>query len=473
MGRSGTAWLAAVALLLAAEASAQEAPPPAESAGPGAAESGAGAAPAAGVVRTTSSGGTTDEGVGSPAAGEAGVAVGGGAGAESGPLIAIGSTSSYDAPFTLAGWVETFYSWNFNEPANGITAFRGFDNRHNSFELANVVLDLHWDWEDIVGRIMLQWGTTPATYYLAEPLSASLGSGVGDSSLALWQFLQEANVGYRIPIGSGLLVEAGLFISPIGPEAMAVASDFLFSRSNLFYGLPFYHSGLRFSYHLDDSVALLLWAVNGWNSILDGNDEKSLALQLALTFGDLVTANVIYFTGVERPGRAPGGGALPERQAVPGDPVPWRHMLDLNATITPSDWLGLIAQVNGGFEPNRIGLSAWVAGALSVRVRPVAWLGISARGDFFWERVPTRTSGGVTETAGAIFWNGVEWVSGTTVGIDLHPEDHVSLRLEYRHDEAAAPLYFRGAVATDAVTGNYVASTGSQDTVTLGSTAWF
>jgi hypothetical protein len=375
------------------------------------------------------------------------------------PLLAIGGTASYEAPFNLAGWVETFYSWNFNQPSNGITAYRGFDNRHNTFDLANVVLDLHWDWENVVGRIMLQWGTTPATYYLAEPLSLSRGSGAGDSNLAFWQFLQEANVGYRIPIGTGLLVEAGLFISPIGPEGMAVAGDFLFSRSNLFYGLPFYHSGFRITYHFDDTVALVLWAVNGWNTILDNNDEKSAALQLVLTFGDWMTANVIYFTGVERP------TVSPERQVMPNDDVPWRHMLDVNATITPNDWIGFIAQVNGGFEPSHLGMAGWFAGALSMRVRPVPWLGLSARGDFFWERVPTGAS--------PIFWGGSEWVSGTTVGIDLHPEDHVSLRIEYRHDESRGPIYFRGLVTADAVSGNWIGNTGSQDTFTVGTTAWF
>lgn len=378
------------------------------------------------------------------------------------PIIAIGGTSSYDAPFTLAGWVEAFYSWNFNQPSNGITAYRGFDNRHNTFDLANVVLDLHWDWENVVGRIMLQWGTTPATYYLAEPLSLSLGSGAGDSSIAFWQFLQEANVGYRVPIGSGLLVEAGLFISPIGPEGMAVNGDFLFSRSNLFYGLPFYHTGFRFTYHFDDHVALVLWAVNGWNTILDNNDEKSLALQLVVTIDDVLTANAIYFTGVER------GTGSTERQLAPGDDVPWRHMLDLNATITPNAWLGIITQLNGGFEPTRLGLAAWVAGALSIRVRPIEWLGLSARGDFFWERVPTG--------AGAIFWGGSEWVQGTTVGVDLHPEDHVSLRIEYRHDESAGALYYAGNVAHADPTmpsTPWVANARSQDTITIGTTAWF
>ena len=45
------------------------------------------------------------------------------------------------ADLVLGGYAETFYQWNFNDPSSGITNFRGFDNRHNSFGLTNVVLD--------------------------------------------------------------------------------------------------------------------------------------------------------------------------------------------------------------------------------------------------------------------------------------------------------------------------------------------
>ena len=44
-------------------------------------------------------------------------------------------------PYTIGGWAEVYYAFNFNEPSNGITDLRGFDNRHNSFNLSNVVLD--------------------------------------------------------------------------------------------------------------------------------------------------------------------------------------------------------------------------------------------------------------------------------------------------------------------------------------------
>jgi len=374
------------------------------------------------------------------------------------PLAAVASS----LPFTLGGWVETFYSFNFNQPSNGITNLRGFDNRHNSFQLSNVVLDLHWDWENLVGRIMLQWGLTPTTYYLAEPQRSAAGTGVGESSIELWQFLQEANIGYRLPLGSGLLVEAGLFISPVGPEGMAVHEDFLYSRSNLFYGLPFYHVGIRLSYELDEHLTVLVWGINGWNQVLDNNDEKSFIVQFTWTPTETITANFLYVSGVER---AAYPAVAAERQLVSSDPLPWRHLLDANVSATVTDGLELIAQLDAGIEPNRLGLAYWAAGALSLRVSPIEWLSIAARGDFFHEGVPA----GATP----IFWNGAAWVSGATVGLDLHPEDHFSFRIEYRHDESDRPVYFRGTVPSEPASGLPIGNASSQDTLTLGATAWF
>ncbi len=366
--------------------------------------------------------------------------------------------TSGEGPLTLSGAVEAYYGFNFNEPSNGITNFRGFDNRHNTLQLANVVLEARWDYEDVIGHIALQWGTTPATYYLAEPARSAVGSAVGDSSLYLWQWLQEANVGYRIGVGNGLSVEAGLFLSPIGPESLAIRNSFNVSRSNLFFGLPFYHAGIRASYPFDRHVTLTLWAINGWNAILDGNEEKSLALQLTWTPADAIIANVTYMSGVERP-----TGAPERAQAEP----PWRHMLDANLVAALTSWLGLVAQANGGLEPTAFGLAGWAAGAVALRFEATEWLDVAARGDVFWENVPSNAMG----TASPIFWGGAEWVSSGTLTVDLHPEDHLSFRIEYRHDHAASPIYYRGVVSNGP--GGWISNAEAQDTLTFGTTAWF
>src|SRR5262249_4409978 len=155
------------------------------------------------------------------------------------------------ANLTIGGYSEVFYQWNFNEPSNGITNYRGFDNRHNAFTIANAVIDAAGSLGPIKGHLVtahvaLQIGHTPDTYYLAEPFSPG-SAGAGATSTAVWKYIQQANVGYRAPLGCGLLFEGGIFLSPIGPEGMAVKDQWNWSRSNLFFGLPFYHTGLRVS----------------------------------------------------------------------------------------------------------------------------------------------------------------------------------------------------------------------------------
>ena len=356
--------------------------------------------------------------------------------------------------FQLGGYAEAFYQWNFGRPSNGITHYRGFDNRHNTFTLSNVALDATWDVQRLAGRVTLQVGHTPSTYYLAEPALAG-ASGTNATGPELWKYVQQAYVGYRFDVGRGLLVQAGLFLSPIGPEGMAVRDNWNFSRSNLFFGLPFYHTGARVTYPLSDAWALTFACYNGWNSVVDNNEEKSLAAQVTYTRPDKLALSLLYFTGVERPRGAPEGRA-------------WRHLVDAHATVHTTDRLSFIAHLNGGTEPNRFGTSAWVAGALYARVRVSDKLFLVARGDAFHERASASAGG----AASAIFWP-VSWVASGTATADFRPHERASFRLEYRHDHAAGDMYFGGAVAGNGADAPFVPNRPSQDTVTLGATTWF
>lgn len=368
------------------------------------------------------------------------------------------SRSSSRAAVTFGGYVEALYQWNFNNPSNGITNFRGFDTRHNAFTLSNVVLDASGSLGPVSARLALQVGATPETYYLAEPDRGG-ASGAGASNFNVWKFIQQANVAWRAPVGRGLLLEAGIFLSPIGPEGMAVKDQWNWSRSNLFFGLPFYHTGMRASYGLTDALTLSVAAYNGWNSVVDNNDEKSVSAALDYVVTDRVTFHALYFGGAERANDAA------ERQ---GGVMAWRHVFDAYLAVYPLPWLSLLVHGNAGVEPNAFGTSWWAAGALYARVRVRPWLFVAARGDFFHETAARNAAG----TASNIFWP-TRWVSSGTVTLDARPHDNVSIRLEFRHDEADGPTYFRGAVATDPMTRAYVPNASAQSTLTLGTTAWF
>lgn len=375
------------------------------------------------------------------------------------PTLALAQPSSQLTPpaaspvITLGGYVEAFYQLHFQDASNGLTNFRGFDNRSRTFTLSNVALDAKGEKGPIAVRIILQLGHTPSTYYLAEP--ASMGSGaVNGSSIELWKYLQAANVAAKLP--DDWVVEAGLFPSPIGPEVIPIKDNMNWSRSNLFFGLPFYHTGVTLAHPLGGGWTGKLHIYNGWNSVVDNNRYPSVAASAAYTSANAkTTAQVLYFGGIERATDAPEG-------------KPWRHLLDVLVQHSPSDAVTLAAHADAGGEPNDIGTSSWLAGAAYAKYAINANLYVAARADYFYEMVATN---GAT-TASAIFWP-ARWMGSGTATLAFQPVDNVSVRLEYRHDHAASDVFFGGDVAVDSMSMAFVPNRKIQDTTTLGVTAWF
>lgn len=363
------------------------------------------------------------------------------------PPSASGPTARFD------GYVELDFSHNFNEPSNGITNYRGFDNRHDTFALSNAVLGATFDYESLMGRVALQVGQTPTTYYLAEPpLPGS--SGAGPSGAEVWKYIQQAYAGWKAPVGRGLSLQAGIFLSPIGFEGVAVKDNWNWSRSDLFFGLPFYHTGLRASYDFTDRLSGTLMISNGWNSVTDNNEGKSFSGQLTYKVPDRFSGSLLYFTGPERSKGSPEGD-------------PWRHLFDLWAQLDATGWLSFAVHGDAGFERNRFGTSYWGTGALYTRVQPVKWLYLAARGDSFWEHAASNHLG----TAGRIFWPADNVTSGTFT-VDVRPHSNLSFRLEYRHDHANGDMFFAGEVDGDGVATPYVPNARLQDTLTAGVTGW-
>lgn len=365
-----------------------------------------------------------------------------------------GQVGSAAKTFTLGGYAEAFYQWNFNKPSNGITAYRGFDNRHNSFTISNAVMDLAWDYKSVIGRVALQVGHTPSTYYASEPVRAGT-STVNASDVNLWKYLQQAYTGYRFNVGNGLLITGGIFLTPIGPEGIPIKDNWNWSRSTLFFGLPYYHTGLRVSYALNKLWSLTIAGYNGYNSVVDNNSEKSVSAQLSYALPNKLALSLIYFGGVERPSRAPEGRA-------------WRHLFDAYATWYATPWLSLMGHVNTGFEPNYFGTSSWAATALYARMRIIPVLFFVLRGDVFHERAASSSFG----RASPIFWP-ANWVGSGTATLEYKPHERVAIRLEFRHDHASSNLYFSGQVQGDGNATPYVGNSRYQQTMTLGMTTWF
>lgn len=367
-------------------------------------------------------------------------------------LAADGDAALDSLKVVPSGYLETYIQWNFNQPTNGVTDYRAFDNRHDTFTLQNAVLALDAHWSSAYARVALQVGSTGDTYYAAEADQPG-GGGSSSSNPAAFRHIQEAYAGFALPFASALTVDAGLFMSPLGVESMAVKETWLWSRSNLFFGLPFYHTGARLAWQVTPDTRLRFAVYNGWNSVVDNNNEKSFSLQLSTKLSDRVTFDAQYFAGVERPRRAPEGRAF-------------RQLIDtwIAAQFTP--WLEGTLYVDLGIEPNHFGTSRWQAAAAFLRAKLRPWLFVAGRMDAFFEQRARNANG----EASAIFFP-APWVSSPTFAVDVRPLERISVRLEYRYDMAGRAIYFdENAPSIDGV---YAANKRAQSTVTLGLTAWF
>ncbi len=366
------------------------------------------------------------------------------------------ATSAPAVKVTPTGYVEAYYGFNFNQPSNGITNLRGFDNRHNSFTLSNVAAGANLEAGPIGARLMLQVGATPSTYYLSEPALNGSG-GANASGPDLWKYLQEAYVTYKAPVGRGLLLQLGLCASPVGYEVIPAKDNWNWSRSDLFFGFPFYHAGLRATYEWSDQLSTTVSVFNGWNSVVDNNKSKSVEANVNYKIPDRLQVQLLYFGGVERPTGAPEGQA-------------WRHHFDLTAQYDATSWLSLAGQGDYGWEDNRFGTASWAAGALYAHLKPVDRFAFTLRGDVFHEGLASSSAG----TSSAIFWGGVDLIGSLTATAEFKPIDNLAVRLEYRHDFASGPLFFQGAVEGDGSAADpYVPNARAQDTLVLGATAWF
>ncbi|MGE5186867.1 MAG: outer membrane beta-barrel protein, partial [Acidobacteriota bacterium] len=351
-------------------------------------------------------------------------------------------------------------AWNFREPSNGVTNLRGFDDRHASFTLQNAVVEATWTKGVVSGRIALQVGDEPGAFYAFEPSQAPSGTAPATGPTE-WRHIQEAWVAWKLPCYR-LELSGGIFLSPIGAETPIVRDAWNWSRSNLFYFLPYYHAGVRAKHDIGDSGWSVTAALyNGWNNAIDDNDSPSIDVIARYEKGDW-SGQVQYFGGIERSPDAPEG-------------QPWRHLFDAYVQGPIVDKLSFIVQADAGFELDTISVpgpavvdatASWSSFAGYLRYDLRKNLFVAARGDFFHANRP--------DAATPIFLpSGVSWVTSATATAAWRPADGLELRAEYRHDQASENAYFGGTVLTDPVTGNAITNRTVQDTITGGVIAWF
>ncbi len=266
---------------------------------------------------------------------------------QSAPEAPRGGLRGYLARTTVHGSVEGYFGWHVNRQPTA--ALRNFDVNHNqiSFSLAEVALEHKaMDGSRLGFRLDVAGGPTADMVNASEPGGPSFLKAV-----------QQGYVSYLAPIGAGVQIDVGKFVTPLGAEVIRTRDNWNVSRSLLFTcAVPYYHFGARIGYQVSPWLAMTGFVVNGWNAVEDNNTAKTVALSAAVTPVDRLTVTQAVMVGAEQAGNdddlrttfnTVAAYGLTPRLALLGDVV---YARDSVGTTHPT-WYGAALALRYGRAP--------------------------------------------------------------------------------------------------------------------------
>ncbi len=328
----------------------------------------------------------------------------------------------------LSGFVDSGYTFNVEHPNDQKNRFRCFDTNANSFMLDNaqIMLEKTANDKSIAGfRFKLSTGSD------AGVLSATDGISGGPSFN-----LTEGYVEVLAPLGKGLDIKLGKFVTNAGYEVIEAKDDFNYSRSLLFtWAIPFNHTGIRASYQLLDMLNVGIGVNNGWDDIEDNNYAKTFEYTWTLKPIDWFTFGGTFLVGADRGNGTPITVANTGAVSRPGAPGDKRYLVDMTATATHGDWTvganfdygrdhDALTPASGGKDS-----AVWIGEAGYVKWQVVPWDAPSIRVEAFRDSDGFRTSNRQT-------------LMDITLTNEFDINDNLVVRVEFRHDHSSEKAAF-------------------------------
>lgn len=343
-------------------------------------------------------------------------------GTQAGPLA--DATADALWGIEIGGFIDIAYNYNFNDPDSEFNQTRLFDEDHDEFNLHlfQLYLDrLPEEVGDVGFRVDIGVGEDAGIFVNDE--------FDNDDEFSLYQ----AYISYIAPIGNGLTVDLGRWVTPYGYEVIESPANDHYSRSYMFQYIPWTHTGLRLTYPINDQFELLGAVSQGWDQVEDNNDSVSFHAALRWTpMETLYIQNAIsygpewYFDFVPNP-----AGGMDNVNLV--NDSDYTFFYDLVVSYDFSEVLNLGANFDWGNQERgalNMGDYDWWGVALYGRYDINEQLYTALRGEYFDDY-----SGRATGNFGGIEY----WEVTATLGYEI--TDGLQARLEFRHDDADSPVF--------------------------------
>lgn len=362
---------------------------------------------------------------------------------------------------TLNFLLDGYYEYNFNTPPGRVNYLRAYDVLGNAFSINQADIVFAWD-PDLEAkrrygvRVDLQFGQA------TEAIQVSLAN---EPRPEIYRNIYQAYGTYIVPAGHGLNIDVGKWASSLGAEGNYTKDQMNYSRSYYFALFPFYHSGLRSSYRLNDKLALNYWLVNGTNQSEPTNSYKDELFGYVAQPAKALSWTFNYYIGQEHPDSTPAFNCpipvQPGLCVVPISPAPngKLHIFDTYATwqATPRlvlqgeadyliqrDWANAAAGESSAPQ-HVVGGAGYAQYQLSPRIN------LAARAEYLSDR-------------GGLFSGTTQALKETTGTYQYKLSDGFDAFLEYRRDWSNLHFF---------PTGQADAPSTHQDTATIGLVWWY
>lgn len=194
------------------------------------------------------------------------------------------------AAFHFKGFVDSYYSYDFNKPADHVRQpFLYNHNRHNEFNVNLALLHAAYAKKGIRANLGIIAGTYPQDNYAAEE--------------DLLRNIYEANVGVALNKDHTLWLDAGILPSHIGFESAISTDNLTLTRSLAAENSPYFLSGAKLSWDMTSAWSLSALVINGWQRIArpEANQKISIGTQLNFHPSERLSINWSTFIGSDAP----------------------------------------------------------------------------------------------------------------------------------------------------------------------------
>ncbi len=178
--------------------------------------------------------------------------------------------------FTGEFRIDTAYHYSFNDPVDDTISGSSEVFRHNEFQLTQLGLGGDFNYKNVQGRLMTQFGMYSSTTPLND---ASPNRGQWDLAGA-YRYISEAYGGYHFDKLNGINFQAGIFMSYVGLWSYYNFDNWTYQPSYVSSNTPWFFNGMRVQIYLSDKLKIEPWLVNGWQSYGKFNRAPGVGLQV-------------------------------------------------------------------------------------------------------------------------------------------------------------------------------------------------